>query len=195
MRSIVEKTLRVRSDLTGGIRRHRRNVHTVRMGSPMPGQAGGGDPPRCLDRPGLVSRIRGYAWPDVPGGGGLAHKWIGFCAYALGRYAAASTHGVCDVVFACGPHCNRNKIVFSIKRSTKFARIKFSPVRNLVEANVYGASLEPGLTISEVVFPGSFETLIKAKSIRLLARTSESAAAIPRAYARSFRQRTRSRQA
>jgi hypothetical protein len=43
MRSIVEKTLRVRSDLTHGSGRYRRSVRTVRLdGSPMLGQAGGG---------------------------------------------------------------------------------------------------------------------------------------------------------
>ena len=31
--------------------------------------------------------------------------------------------------------CNRNKIVFSMKRPTEFARIKFLLVSNLVEAN------------------------------------------------------------
>ena len=44
MRSIVEKTLQVRSDLTRGIRSYRRSVRTVRLG----------DPPPCLDRSGVV---------------------------------------------------------------------------------------------------------------------------------------------
>ena len=75
------------------------------------------------------------------------------------------------------------------------ARIKFSPVRNLVEANAYSASLEASLTICEVIFPGSFETLIEAERIRLLARISEIAAASVRAFARSFRRSARERQA
>ena len=48
MRSIVEKTLRVRSDLTRGIRRFGEAFAPCELG----------DPPPCGARPGVVSRIR-----------------------------------------------------------------------------------------------------------------------------------------
>jgi hypothetical protein len=38
-------------------------------------------------------------------------------------------------------------------------------VSNLVEANAYSASLEASLTICQVIFPGSFETLIEAEPL------------------------------
>ena len=66
MRSIAEKTLRVRSDLTHGIGRYRRGVRTVRLGpSPMLGPAGSGiDPSPSFG----ISRTTAHVSPWRPTG-------------------------------------------------------------------------------------------------------------------------------
>ena len=59
-------------------------------------------------------------------------------------------------------HANATKL-FLAKRPANPTRNKFSLVSNLVEPNAYSVSLEASLAICEVIFLGSFETLIEAK--------------------------------